>query len=228
MRFLVNFLYKTYDNNHHSKKGNKNLLVKIHTFVFSNNFIIKLIFGVKINDTLHKRNYPHKYDLTTILLKNYLSKLIKNYNFKLNILEIGTGYYGILPIYLKRKFNINIDATDLDPKAIISTKLNLKLNNMNDINVLVSDLFQNIVFKEYDIIFWNLPYYRKVEDYLTGLISKSDNFLKKNGKLVLGYNSTPLNHKVVQDIVKKNPNLTYKKEKSYSWNNHIISIITKN
>lgn len=226
MNFLIRYIYRSYNRNHYSKKGNKNLLIRIHTFIFSNNHVIRLIFGVKIDDKLHKRNYPHKYDFTTILLKNYLSELIKNCNTKLNILEIGTGYYGILPIYLKKKFDINIDATDLDPKAIDSTKLNLKLN-MIDIKVFESDLFQNIKFKEYDLIFWNLPYYRKTEDYMTVLIDQSDKYLKKNGKLILGYNSTPLDPKEVSNIVKKNQNLIYEKSIRYSWNKHIISVILK-
>ena len=130
MKFLINKIYESYRKNHYSKKGNKSLLIRLHTFIFSSSLIIKIIFGVKIDESLHKRNYPHKYDVTTILLKNYFNNTIKKNNKKLKILEIGTGYYGILSIYLKRKFNVDIIATDLEPNAIQSTKLNININNV--------------------------------------------------------------------------------------------------
>ena len=227
MKFLIEHIYDSYRKNRYIIKGNKSLLVRLHTFIFSSSLIIKIIFGIKIDDSLHKRNYPHKYDITTILLKNYLKNIINKNNKKLNVLEIGTGYYGILSIYLKRKFNVDIVATDLEPNAIKSTKLNLNINNVK-IEIFNSNLFQNIDYFDFDIIFWNLPYYRKVEDYLVPLIEQSDQYLKQGGKLILGYNSYPLNPEKVREIVKKNKKLLYNNTVVYSWNRHAISVIKKN
>ncbi len=226
MNFLINKIYESYRKNHYSKKGNKSLLVRLHTFIFSSSLIIKIIFGVKIDESLHKRNYPHKYDVTTILLKNYFNNTIKKNNKKLKILEIGTGYYGILSIYLKRKFNVDIIATDLEPNAIQSTKLNININNVK-IETFVSNLFQNIKNVDFDLIFWNLPYYRNKEVYLNQLIEQSDQYLKQGGKLVLGYNSSPLNPEAISELVKKNKELRYDNTVIYSWNKHAISVIKK-
>ena len=226
MKFLINKIYESYQKNHYSKKGNKSLLVRFHTFIFSSSLIIKIIFGVKIDESLHKRNYPHKYDVTTILLKNYFNNTIKKNNTKLKILEIGTGYYGILSIYLKRKFNVDIIATDLEPNAIQSTKLNININNVK-IETFVSNLFQNIKNVDFDLIFWNLPYYRNKEVYINQLIEQSDQYLKQGGKLVLGYNSSPLNPKAISELVKKNKELRYDNTVIYSWNKHAISVIKK-
>ena len=235
MKFLIKHIYESYGKNRYIIKGNKSLIVRLHTFIFSSSLLIKIIFGVKIDDSLHnrnlphknKRNLPHKYDITTILLKNYLKNIINKNNKKLKVLEIGTGYYGILSIYLKKKFDVDIVATDLDPKAIKSTKLNLNINNVK-IGAFDSNLFQNINYFDFDIIFWNLPYYRKVENYLVPLIEQSDQYLSQNGKLILGYNSSPLNYETVIEISKKNKKLTYDNTVLYSWNQHAISVIKKN
>ncbi len=230
MKFLIKKIYESYDKNHHSKKGNKALLVKLHTFIFTSSLIIRIIFGVKIDDSLHKRNSPHKphkYDITTILLKKYLKNIIKKNNKKFKVLEIGTGYYGILSIYLKKKFDIDIFATDLERDKVVSTKLNLNLNNVL-LEVFESNLFQNIKYSDFDLIFWNLPYYRNIEDYLVELIKQSDQYLKHGGKLVLGYNSYPLNPETISGLVEKNVKLLYENTISYSWNRHAISVIKKN
>ena len=104
MKLIVNLIYKFYDKGKNSKK--KNFLVKLHEFFFSNNKLIEFLFGFKIDGKLHKRTYPHKFDLTTILLKNSLDKLLKNKNKNLEILEVGTGYYALLSIYLKKNIII--------------------------------------------------------------------------------------------------------------------------
>ena len=227
MKFLIKMIYDSYNKNHFSKKGNKAFLVRLHTFIFSSSLIIKMIFGVKIDDSLHKRSYPHKYDITTILLKNYLKNIIKKNNKKYKVLEIGTGYYGILSIYLKKKFDIDIFATELERDAIVSTKLNLNFNNVL-LEVFESNLFQNINHTDFDLIFWNLPYYRNIEDYLVELIKQSDQYLKNEGKLVLGYNSYPLKPETISGLVEKNKELLYENTITYSWNRHAISVIKKN
>lgn len=225
MKLIVNLIYKFYDKGKNSKK--KNFLVKLHEFFFSNNKLIEFLFGFKIDGKLHKRTYPHKFDLTTILLKNSLDKLLKNKNKNLEILEVGTGYYALLSIYLKKKYNHHITAIDIEDDAITSSKLNCEKNNVN-IDLKVSDLFENINEKKFDIIFWNLPYYRDVDIYLKPFLNKVGKFLNTNAKVLLGYNSTPLKPETIISFTKECDGIAYIKTESFFWNSHKISVLSKN
>ena len=226
MKFIINKIYQ-YFNSHHFSKKKKILLVKLHTNFFSSNSTIKYFFGFKIYDELHKRNYPHKYDLTTILLKITLDKFLKNNKKNLEILEVGTGYYSLLSIYFKKKYNHKITATDIEPNAIISAGLNCEKNNVS-IELIVSDLFENINDKKFDIIFWNLPYYRDKNIYLKPFLNQVSKYLNDNAKIFLGYNSTPLKPEEIIDITKDCPDIIYTKTVGFSWNMHKISVISKN
>ena len=225
MKFIIKKIYQYYNLNHPSK-NKKNFFARFHTFFFSSKHTIRYIFGFKIYDELHKRSYPHKYDLTTILLKNFLDRILKKETKKLEILDIGTGYYSLLSIYLKKKFNHNITATDIDPDAITSSKLNCQKNNVK-VDLITSDLFENIKDKKFDIIFWNLPYYRDKNVYLKNFLNQVDNFLNDNSKIYLGYNSTPLKPEEIENLTKSSKGIIYVKTKEYFWNMHKISIIKK-
>ena len=48
---------------------------------------------------------------------------------------------------------------------------------------------------KYDVIFWNLPYYEKKENYLYPLLKNVSQYLNKNGFLIIGYNTNPLKEK---------------------------------
>ena len=226
MKFIINKIYQYFNSNHFSKKK-KNLFVNLHTKFFSSNNTIKYFFGFKIYDELHKRNYPHKYDLTTILLKITLDRFLKKNNKNLEILEVGTGYYSLLSIYLKKKYKHKITATDIDPNAIISAKLNCEKNNIS-IELVNSDLFENINNQKFDIIFWNLPYYRDKDIYLKPFLDQVSEYLNDDAKIFLGYNSTPLKPEDIVNLTKDNPNIYYAKTVEFFWNMHKISVISKN
>lgn len=83
------------------------------------------------------------------------SKLIHNRGYK-NVLDLccGSGFIGIA---LKNNFkNLNVVQTDIDPKAIKQTKINLLINNLNT-KVLKSNMFDNLNQK-FDVIISNPPY----------------------------------------------------------------------
>lgn len=93
----------------------------------------------------------------TEYLVDDLLKLIKKYNFNNpKILDIGTGS-GCISIALQKELNTNIEAIDINPKAIELAKQNAKDNSVSilfkvaDVNTYDSD-------KKFDIIVSNPPY----------------------------------------------------------------------
>ena len=76
------------------------------------------------------------------------------------ILDMGTGS-GILAILAAKK-GAKVDACDINPNAIACTRAGAKNSGMN-VNVFVSDLFENVNGK-YDIIMFNPPYLPEDED----------------------------------------------------------------
>ena len=80
----------------------------------------------------------------------------------LNILDIGTGS-GVIAIKLKKEFkDANIDATDINEKALIVAKKNAKNHNVK-INFYHTDTFPKNSVK-YDIIVSNPPYIKFKKD----------------------------------------------------------------
>jgi len=91
------------------------------------------------------------------------SKILLNFvdHLKLeekSFLELGAGS-GIISILAAKK-GAKVFASDISSIAIESIILNAKENNVN-INVIYSDLFQNIPNIQFDYIIINPPYYKK-------------------------------------------------------------------
>jgi methylase of polypeptide subunit release factors len=68
-------------------------------------------------------------------------------------LDIGCGC-GIVGVFSKSKY---LDCIDINPYALINTKINLLLNKKENFNVFYSNLFSE-VYKMYDLITFNFPY----------------------------------------------------------------------
>ncbi|QNM93546.1 peptide chain release factor N(5)-glutamine methyltransferase [Mycoplasma sp. Pen4] len=80
---------------------------------------------------------------------------------KLDVLDLCTGS-GYIALGLKKKQPTwNIDASDIDLEAIEQTRVNKEINHL-DVNIIQSDVFQNIN-KKYDIIVSNPPYIQPSE-----------------------------------------------------------------
>ena len=106
------------------------------------------LFGLKI-----KSKERIHWDFTTLILKKVLRKYIKDSN---EILEIGTGPFALLSIYISMRFHCNIKATDINDNYVNSAINFIKYNN-KVIPVVQSDLFEKIK-DVYDIIFFNSVY----------------------------------------------------------------------
>lgn len=136
--------------------------------------------------------HPSLFFSTTTLGKYLLSQNLMGKK----ILEIGCGS-GALSI-LAAKQGANVFCTDINPKAVLTTKKNA-VENKVQLNSIQSDLFESITEKNFDIILNNPPYYPKnpinLEEhawyagkdfgYFKNLFAQTSNYLVPKGVLLL-------------------------------------------
>ena len=118
--------------------------------LLSSRLCVRLIFNVDLPKQDQRKLY---FDLTTLILRKALLKHVKDAQ---RILEIGTGEYCLLPIFLSKRRNVDITAVDIKPANIVRSKIVAK-NNKAEILLQESDVTSNVE-GEFDVIFWNLPY----------------------------------------------------------------------
>ncbi len=92
---------------------------------------------------------------STQLLLQYISKLSLQ---KKEFMELGCGS-GLIAMIAAQKSAI-VTATDINPVALEFLAKNC-LNNNLELQIIQSDLFNDIPVKQYDIIAINPPYYKK-------------------------------------------------------------------
>jgi len=120
-----------------------------------------------------------------------------------DFLEIGVGA-GIISIFAALQ-GANVTGVDISPFAVENSIENATLHKVENLtNFFVSDIFENIPKdKKFDTIFWNVPFgcvkvqlnlleksvfdtdYNSIERF----IMNSHNYLKKNGKLLVGFST---------------------------------------
>lgn len=98
--------------------------------------------------------HPGFFFSTKILLKHVLSLQLN----KKKLLELGAGS-GLISFAAAQKKAI-VTATDINPLVVEFLKLNSKANNIS-IQIILSDLFDDIEKQQFDIIVINPPYYKK-------------------------------------------------------------------
>lgn len=98
--------------------------------------------------------HPGLFFSTKILLK-YLEKIELNQKY---VLELGAGT-GLISIFSAKRGGF-ITASDISLTAIYNMEKNVKMNDAN-VEVIHSDLFDDIPHKRYDYIIVNPPYYKK-------------------------------------------------------------------
>ena len=102
-------------------------------------------------------------------------------NVKGKVLDFGCGY-GPIGIYLKKTFNCDVDAIDVNKRALNLAKKNAELNKI-DINIFESNIYENVT-KKYDFIITNPPI-RVGKKILYEILFKAKEHLNKNGELWL-------------------------------------------
>jgi len=192
----------------------KNFLKRITLYILNNclrksKILTWLLFQVKVND------YPRiHWDFTTIILKHCLKRCVRHSS---SVLEIGTGPYAVLAIYLSKKIGCKISAADILTDFIRNAKIAAELNHIS-INLFQSDLFSQ-VHNSYDLIFFNSVYIPENQGLKLGLdklhrdktewcggpdglntidefLHQAQNHLHPAGKILLGFNPhyLPLNN----------------------------------
>lgn len=98
--------------------------------------------------------HPGFFTSTQFLLQHIKKLSVRGKNF----LELGAGN-GLIAMYAA-KHRAKVTASDINPVAVEYLKVNTLENNVR-LNIILSDLFENIPKHEFDIIAINPPYYKK-------------------------------------------------------------------
>ena len=102
-------------------------------------------------------------------------------DIKGQVLDFGCGY-GPIGIYLKKTFDVEVDAVDINERAMNLAKKNAELNKVN-INIFESNIYENVKNK-YDYIVTNPPI-RVGKKILYQILFEAKEHLNKNGELWL-------------------------------------------
>jgi 16S rRNA (guanine1207-N2)-methyltransferase len=102
-------------------------------------------------------------------------------DIKGQVLDFGCGY-GPIGIYLKKTFDVEVDAVDINERAMSLAKKNAELNKVN-INIFESNIYENVKNK-YDYIVTNPPI-RVGKKILYQILFEAKEHLNKNGELWL-------------------------------------------
>ncbi|TGV17951.1 methyltransferase [Mesorhizobium sp. M4B.F.Ca.ET.143.01.1.1] len=123
-----------------------------------------------------------------------------------SILEIGCGF-GLPGLYLAKLGAASLVASDISPEAVTNTRENVARNDIQNVEVIESDIFSNIPrHRKFDFIFWNCPSIFAPDDYeyrdnleraainpgyklLSRFLSEGPEFLTESGSILLGFAS---------------------------------------
>ena len=100
-----------------------------------------------------------------------------------SMLDVGCGY-GTMGIALKSVHeDLQVLMTDVNKRAISLAKENIKCNNLEEIDVIESDVYEN-VHDRYDLVISNPPI-RAGKKVVSAIISGSYDHLNEGGRLVI-------------------------------------------
>ena len=100
-----------------------------------------------------------------------------------SMLDVGCGY-GTMGIALKSVHeDLQVLMTDVNKRAISLAKENIKCNNLEEIDVIESDVYEN-VHDTYDLVISNPPI-RAGKKVVSAIISGSYDHLNEGGRLVI-------------------------------------------
>ena len=191
--------------------------------------IIKMLERALRNKIIHVRGmrilclsevFPPVFTISTELFLDVLDKIIKP---NMDVLEIGSGS-GVISIYVAKK-NANVCAVDVCKNAVIATKINAKLNNV-DLDVRQSDLFENVHGK-FDLIIFNPPFFpieprsafeRTIFSgsgykVILRFLIRARKYLKKNGFILMCLTSA-IDEELILQLAKKLYNVSLVEQKS--------------
>ncbi len=148
------------------------------------------------------------------------SNIIKSVVKDKKVLDLGTGQLGIIAIHSLYFGAKDVKAVDIDRECIEWLNLLIKENNLENIETLESNLFENLQNEKFDIIFSNPPQMPMLSgsmhdsggkdgrDFILAILTESLKHLNKNGELYilvfdfLGTNIKTNNQETIMNIGK--------------------------
>ena len=113
-----------------------------------------------------------------------------------DVLDFGCGY-GPIGIYLKKKYNCNVDMIDINERSLDLARKNALKNNVS-VNIFKSDIYENVT-KKYDYIITNPPI-RVGKTILYKIVFDAKKYLKENGRLYLVINKDQGAKSLMKDL----------------------------
>jgi release factor glutamine methyltransferase len=136
----------------------------------------------------------------------------------MDVLEIGSGH-GVVSCYLAQKAK-KVLATDINEHAVENTAINARLNGLDNIETIESNVYSN-VSGQFDLIFWNTPWGFVPEEFeesmtpeefgmfdpgykaISAYLLEGKNYLKPGGALYIGFGHKGANLDLIHDLVKR-------------------------
>lgn len=116
-----------------------------------------------------------------------------------DVLDFGCGY-GPICIYVKKTYDCNVDAIDVNNRSIEMAKKNAAINNV-DVNIFNSNIYENVT-KKYDYIITNPPI-RVGKKVLYEILFNAKEHLTLNGQLWLVINKDQGAKSLLKDLNKE-------------------------
>ena len=116
-----------------------------------------------------------------------------------DILDFGCGY-GPIGIFLKKRYDCNVDMIDINDRSLELAKKNAIKNNVS-VNIFKSDIYENIT-KKYDYIITNPPI-RVGKAILYKIVFDAKKYLKEHGRLYLVINKDQGAKSLMRDLEKE-------------------------
>lgn len=108
---------------------------------------------------------------TEELVENTINYIKKNFNYPIDIVDLGCGS-GVIGLTLEKKISTkSVDLIDISPKALTVTKKNI-INLNSRANILENNFLENIN-KKYDVIISNPPYI-KTDEQIENIVKENE------------------------------------------------------
>ena len=108
---------------------------------------------------------------TEELVENTINYIKKNFNYPIDIVDLGCGS-GVIGLTLEKKISTkSVDLIDISPKALTVTKKNI-INLNSRANIIENNFLENIN-KKYDVIISNPPYI-KTDEQIENIVKENE------------------------------------------------------
>ena len=143
-----------------------------------------------------------------LLVETYL----KYHSEPVDVLDVGCGY-GFIGCVIGKIHGGNVDMVDVNNRALHLSKMNQKENDIANLNIFNSNIYDNVM-KKYDVVITNPPIRAGKGVYLT-IINTAFNHLNVDGELWFVMRNNHGVKTVIKDLSKKYNTSVLKKDAGY-------------